>query len=115
MFYTWYKVHGCPLSRRPAAALLLRWMVASRPDTGVSAARSFIRTDGMRRAEGRPAAVSKCMAVLVSRAQAAPAIGFNTSAGVQNNQRNGTLEDYEEIKFLRASHARPTCSHPARV
>jgi hypothetical protein len=32
----------------------------------------------------------------------APASDFNTSWGRPDNQRNGTLEDYEEFKFMNA-------------
>ena len=43
-----------------------------------------------------------------------PASRFNTSASHPNNQRNGTLTDYEEYKFMRAVQS-IIKSHPAET
>eukprot|EP01050_Picozoa_sp_SAG11_P025406 SAG11_NODE_5719_length_1480_cov_2.307748_2_plen_270_part_00 len=42
-----------------------------------------------------------CHGVIDIWGTSAPASSFNTSAGRRNTQRNGTLEDYEEYKFMK--------------
>lgn len=53
-----------------------------------------------------------CHGVVDIWATSGPASSFNTSFGRRDNQRNGTLEDYEEFKFLQAVQA-VIAAHPS--